>query len=103
MANVKSLQTKKANLTEKLAKIETTTAEKIASLSKVHDELIQSLKQKHTDRIASIEEGIVGQKERLVEEITVVDTELQNEVGALQAQIDAIRGTATVVESDEVL
>jgi len=42
-----------------------------------------------------------GRKERIVEGIADLDAEIQKEVGALQAQLDAIRGVAQQTETQD--
>lgn len=98
MANVKSLTTKKAALTEKLNKLTETTEAKIARLEKAHAEHIADVNAKFEAKVNAARDGIVGARERLEEEIAKLDKELHAEIGALQAQIDAIRGVSASVE-----
>ena len=106
MANVNALTKKKAKLEESLVNVETTTEAKVAELTAHCETAIKQMADRFQEKIDGVKNGVAGKKERLQEEIAEVNAELQKEIGALQAQIDAIRGTATTVvevESDEVL
>lgn len=106
MANVKTLQTKKANLTEQLTKIETNVETVVLKLTEAHQIKIAELNTAFDAKVKAQRDGIVGKKERLSEELANVNAELKAEIGALQAQIDEIRGTTTVdveVETEEVI
>lgn len=108
MANVQQLQKKKIALQESLSKFEESNKKALDKLNAQEEalekkavkaeEVLRGLDENRKEietKKVEFENSSVGRKERLVEEIASLEKQIQDEVGALQAQIDAIRGTVT--------
>jgi len=114
MANVKVLLARKEALKGSLEKFEESNAKDLAKIEAKEialnekavkaQALLDGLETAKTELATAKEELIsssTGRKERIVEGIADLDAEIQKEVGALQAQLDAIRGVTPVADTQD--
>jgi len=105
MANVKVLLARKEALKGSLEKFEESNAKDLAKIEAKEvalnekavkaQALLDGLETAKTELATAKEELVstaTGRKERIIEGIAELDAQIQEEVGALQAQLDAIRG-----------